>query len=88
MTLKGLHDSSFIWCKSLTIYIADDFFDANFIEYTDEGVKGGVLDTLEEIEEMGPRPSLYIRAENKNIEVMNSFDILKMQIMAKIKDKK
>ena len=61
LTLKSLHDSGLIKCKSLTVYISDDFFDANLIQVKD-GQLSGIVDTLEEIKEMGPKPSLYVDA--------------------------
>ena len=88
LTLKSLHDSSYINCRNLIIYITDDFFEANFIEVNDQGVKDSILDSLEEIKEMGPKPSLFINASmSKEIKVMTSFEILKMQIMSKVKPK-
>jgi len=79
LTLKSLHESSFINCRNLVIHITDEFFDANFIEVGDEGVKDSLLDSLEEIKEMGPKPSLFIQANgSKEIKVMSSFDILRM----------
>jgi hypothetical protein len=53
LSLKSLHDSGFIKCKSLTVYISDDFFEANLIQVKD-GQLSGIVDTLEEIKEMGP----------------------------------
>lgn len=32
LTLKSLHDSSYIRCKSLTIYVSDDFFQSNILD--------------------------------------------------------
>lgn len=84
LTLKSLHDSGFIRCKTLTVYISDDFFNANLIQAKD-GELSGIVDTIEEIQEMGPKPSLYIESQNTKVEVMSSFDILRMQIMSKMK---
>ena len=47
-------------CRNLTVYVSDDFFGANFVECGEEGVQGSLLDTLEEIKEMGPRPTLFV----------------------------
>ena len=62
LTLKSLHDSSFINCRNLTVFVTDDFFDANFVTVGDNGVEDSLLDTLDEIKEMGPRPTLFIKA--------------------------
>lgn len=68
--------------------ISDDFFGANFVECSEIGVCGSLLDTLEEIKEMGPRPTLFVQATGlKEVKVMSSFDILRQQIMSKIQSK-
>ena len=36
LSLKSLHESSYINCKSLTVLITDEFFQANILEYKDE----------------------------------------------------
>lgn len=48
LTLKSLHDSSYINCKSLMIYIDEDFFGANLIGVQNDEFSG-LIDTMEEI---------------------------------------
>ena len=77
MTLKSLHESSYIHCKNLYIQIPDDFFGANVLRFKDDEVIPE-LDSIEEILEMGPKPNLFVEAENEiNIEVLSNFEILK-----------
>lgn len=79
LTLKGLHDSSFINCRNLQIVISEDFFEANILEVSAAGEITSLLDDLEEIKEMGAKPTLYVRATgHKEVNVMTSFEILKM----------
>ena len=88
MTVKSLQDSCFVNCRNLTVFVTDDFFGANFVQVGDQGVEDSLLDTLDEIKEMGPRPTLFIKATGtKEIKVMSSFDILRQQIMSKIQSK-
>ena len=43
-----------------------------------------MLDELDEVIEMGAKPTLYVKVSGeKSAKVMSSFEILKMQIMQK-----
>lgn len=60
LTLKGLHDSSYINCRNLQIVVSDEFFQSNIMEYNKGGALISHLDDFEEIEEMGEhKPTLY-----------------------------
>ena len=84
MTLKSLHDSSYINCKSLKLYIYDDFFQSNILDVSQIDKEGGkikgFIDEVHEIIELGEiKPNLYVNArENCSVNVMSSWDILKM----------
>ena len=66
--------------------ITEDFFQANILENKDDKIVSH-LDSLDEIQEMGPKPNLYVdTAVNGGackVEVLTSFEILKRQIMKK-----
>lgn len=95
LTLRSLHDSSYIRCKSLTIYVSDEFFQSNILDCSGlngAGQKQGLssyLDSMDEIVALDERkPTLYIDAAmNCNVHVLSQFEILKMQIMSKMKDR-
>lgn len=70
MTIKSLHDSSYINCKKLTIYLDENFFQSNIFDVRELETKGfesgeikSLLDEMEEVIEMAERkPTLYVNS--------------------------